>query len=143
MLDVEFTDRYDALGIKPPKQLTACYGSCEGTGVVPVYRECEATATASCTLAGETDPKLITRWEQAEAADPTDDGWHFVRCPSCEGSGQAKGMLTPLRRLLPQAIRNARFAWQHLSSRQTWRMDVPHPTWFNVKLIIRIALTTW
>lgn len=32
----------------------------------------------------EDDPFLIKKWREAEVADPADDGWHFVKCPSCQ-----------------------------------------------------------
>ncbi len=75
-----FTDRYDALGVPTPDPTTMCKGECEGTGWVPIC---------------EDDPDLQTEpwaslWTQAEAANPTDDGWHFVVCPTCEGTRLAR-----------------------------------------------------
>ena len=72
---MEFTDRYKALGIPYPDPKTMCKGPCEGTGVVPVG-------------AGETTPVLYTLWLAAEAKEPSDDGWHFVTCPDCKGTGK-------------------------------------------------------
>jgi hypothetical protein len=69
----QFFDRYDALGIPLPDPATMCKGPCEGTGVVPISRD-------------ETDPELRRRWDVAEQENPADDGWHFVTCPTCEGS---------------------------------------------------------
>lgn len=81
------TDRYEALGITPPPQ--ACPGPCEATGWVPVYLSVGNTRRSDdkCNLTDETDPELIRRWKMADAAEPTLDGWHFVRCPTCGGSG--------------------------------------------------------
>jgi hypothetical protein len=53
-----------------------CRGQCEGTGMVPVK------------LREETDQRFVSLWHEAEAKEPTDDGWHFVRCPDCHGSGK-------------------------------------------------------
>lgn len=147
---VEFTDRYDALGIKPPSMLTVCRGHCEGTGVVPVFVN-SARAQANRRPDGaylrddEQDPKLLTLWKQAEAENPADDGWHFVRCPGCDGRGRQRGPLAWLLvKNLPRILRGkARFARNHLFSTRTWRMDVPHPVWFNVRLVLRILLTSW
>lgn len=69
----QFFDRYDALGIPRPDPATMCKGPCEGTGLVPISRD-------------ETDPELRRRWDVAEQESPSDDGWHFVVCPTCEGS---------------------------------------------------------
>jgi len=71
---LEFTDRYQALNIPYPKKSTMCPGPCEGTGVVPIYHD-------------ETDPIFAALWQEAEQKSPTDDGWHFVQCPVCHGTG--------------------------------------------------------
>jgi hypothetical protein len=70
---MEFTDRYQALGIPYPDPETMCKGDCEGTGYVPVAPL-------------EDDPVLRVLWEAAEEAEPSDDGWHFVVCPTCNGT---------------------------------------------------------
>ncbi|WP_433357669.1 hypothetical protein ACQP25_44730 (plasmid) [Microtetraspora malaysiensis] len=149
---VQFTDRYDALGIKPPLVLTVCRGQCEGTGAVPVFVDSEARRAerkrrgrTRCIIEDEPDPRLRALWEQAEAEDPADDGWHFVRCPACEGTGRQRGpFLWVLAKNLPRVLKQkARFARFHLFSTATWRKDVPHPVWFNVRLVIRILLTSW
>lgn len=70
-------DRYQALGIPHPEPETMCKGDCEGLGVVPVVAN---------------DPSDIyrERWAEAEAKEPTKDGWHFVKCIDCNGTGLAK-----------------------------------------------------
>lgn len=70
---IEFSDRYTALGIPYPDPKTMCLGQCEGTGFVPIH-------------AREKDPVFVSLWKKAEEREPTDDGWHFVTCPACEGS---------------------------------------------------------
>jgi hypothetical protein len=93
-LDVSFTDRYD--GIMPrPDPLTMCDGECEGMGVVPVFMDTPAAAqrrgeggASVAKPADETDPRLVDLWKAAEAAKPADDGWHFVGCPDCGGTGK-------------------------------------------------------
>lgn len=71
----ELTDRYQALGIPYPEIETMCQGDCEGTGFVPVVAD---------------DDSSIYRalWVEAEAKSKSDDGWHFVRCPDCNGTGK-------------------------------------------------------
>lgn len=75
---MEFTDRYQALGIPYPDPDTMCKGDCEGTGVVPVKGD------------DLLDPRYRKAWDEAEAKEHADDGWHFVQCPECEGTGLRK-----------------------------------------------------
>lgn len=72
---IEFTDRYQALGIPYPDPDTMCAGQCEGTGWVPIHKS-------------ETDERFLSLWDEAEKKEAADDGWHFVKCPDCGGSGQ-------------------------------------------------------
>ena len=78
---METTDRYQALGIPYPDPETVCPGDCEGMGIVPVQ-------------ASDGNPVYRQRWLEVEKAEPADDGWHFVKCSDCDGSGKrakAKG----------------------------------------------------
>lgn len=72
-----FTDRYAALGIKCPDPATMCEGDCEGTGWVPV-------------MADDPSPTYRALWMAAEAVHPNEPGyaWHFVKCPTCNGTGK-------------------------------------------------------
>jgi hypothetical protein len=72
-----FHDRYGALSITPPDPDIVCPGKCEGTGWVPI----------SCDNMSE---PWRTLWLEAEKESPSDDGWHFVRCPECGGTGVRK-----------------------------------------------------
>lgn len=98
-VEIHFTDRYDALGIPHPDPKTMCRGHCEGTGWVPVYKK-EGDSRygeeghCHCIEEGEEDERLTNRWHEAEEKSPTDDGWHFVVCPDCEGSGVRYGVVT-------------------------------------------------
>lgn len=75
MTMVEFTDRYQALGIPYPDPGTMCRGKCGGTGVIPI-------------IAGDKRPVFRWLWEEAEAKSKSDDGWHFVECPDCNATGK-------------------------------------------------------
>lgn len=87
MTELIGTDRYEALGIPPPDPETACDGECEGTGVVPVYmHKGDPKYPHGARPFDEEDPELTRRWEAAEAQSAADDGYHFVTCPTCEGS---------------------------------------------------------
>jgi hypothetical protein len=70
-----FYSRYEAMGIPLPNPDTMCDGECEGTGVVPIDKDC-------------TEEPYRTLWLEAEAKKPTDDGFHFVACPTCQGTGK-------------------------------------------------------
>ena len=74
MGEVEFTDRYQALGIPYPDPKTMCDGDCEGTGWVPCQESDE-------------EP-YHSLWLEAERENPSNDGWHFVKCPQCDGTGK-------------------------------------------------------
>lgn len=65
-------DRYEALGMALPDPETMCDGQCEGVGYYP-----------------ENDPNEAL-WQEAEANEHAEDGWHFVVCPICRGSGKRK-----------------------------------------------------
>lgn len=70
---IEFTDRYKATGIPYPNPETVCLGQCEGMGMVPIHKD-------------NTEEPFHTLWLEAEAKKPTDDSYHFVICPDCNGT---------------------------------------------------------
>ncbi len=92
---IEFTDRYGPGGA--PSSLRGCFGDCEATGFVPVHRPEGAPGPASFLVSSGLDPEYVTAWYKAEAKDPTDDGWHFVPCPACRGTGRVSWLRTFLR----------------------------------------------
>lgn len=69
-MEYEFTDRYKATGKPYPDVKTMCEGHCEGMGTYPE--------------SDQNDPL----WIEAEKIKPTDDGFHFVKCPDCKGTGK-------------------------------------------------------
>jgi hypothetical protein len=87
---MQLTDRYDALGMPHPDEETMCQGHCEGTGYVPVYMpEYDPKYDPKSSVSTEVDdPEFIELFLQAEMEFPTDDGWHFVKCPDCDGTGR-------------------------------------------------------
>ncbi len=74
---IEFTDRYQASGIPYPDLETICQGQCEGTGMVPIHKD-------------KTEEPWHSLWVEAEQKSPSDDDWHFVVCPDCNGSRKRK-----------------------------------------------------
>lgn len=89
ILEEIWITRYTALGMAEPDPETMCKGQCEGTGWVPVHRD-------------DPDPIFRKAWEEAEKENPSDDGWHFVKCPDCGGSGRrdTKALAESLLKLL-------------------------------------------
>ena len=97
--DFDFTDRYKAMGIPYPDRDTMCYGDCEGIGFVPIHKD-------------EPNEEYHRRWKEAHerthefctvirtALFYRDirwlwrgfmcDGWHFVKCVDCNGTGKQK-----------------------------------------------------
>jgi hypothetical protein len=75
--EIEFTDRYQALGIPYPDPATMCAGQCEGIGRYPVRLDDTENSE------GER-----RRWHEEEVKSPTNDGVHFILCPTCDGSGK-------------------------------------------------------
>lgn len=77
-----FTDRYQALGIPYPDPKTMCKGQCEGIGCYPHKLGSE----------GETGYEQLA-WQNAHAESHSEpcDGWHFIPCPDCGGTGKAGG----------------------------------------------------
>ncbi len=70
---VAIVDRYSALCLAVPRN--PCKGHCEGTGWIPVKRDDRSRVLAAL-------------WLAAEKKKPAADGWHFVKCPKCNGTGK-------------------------------------------------------
>lgn len=84
--ELEYSDRY---GGQWPDADTVCPGPCEGTGVYPAYSPDHDTRNppipgAAIGRAMDDDSALIA----AAGATPGDDGWAFLTCPECGGSGK-------------------------------------------------------
>jgi hypothetical protein len=77
-MNIEWTDRY---GGNYPNPATMCNGDCDGMGCYPHSIN---------------DPSS-TDHERAEIAriqadlGVEHDGWYFVRCPTCNGTGKMGG----------------------------------------------------
>ncbi len=93
---MEFTDRY---GGRPPSWLRACHGECEAMGYVPVDK------------AHPIEGRWFELWLRAHDAEEHEcDGWHFVKCPDCHGSGRVS-WLRSVARVPRWLIKGARFIW--------------------------------
>lgn len=78
------TNRYEALGLPLPDPKTMCKGQCDGLGFYP------------CKNDEEIEPIELAAWlDQHNAPDAHDDddgkcdGWHFIKCFECAGTGLA------------------------------------------------------
>ncbi len=103
---VEFTDRYQALGIPYPDTATMCTGQCDGTGWVPVYAHIDYVDGLLYMPDNETPDdaryakpwleahkKCQTRkwwqfWKEKHSVMGDCDGWHFIKCLDCGGTGK-------------------------------------------------------
>jgi len=91
-MPIEFHDRYSALGRKPPNPATMCRGQCEGLGFYPVPAPPDHPkwgGKVRCSLPVSEEERRL--WYEAEKKHPTDDGWHFIVCPECKGTGLRVG----------------------------------------------------
>lgn len=82
--DYEFTDRYEALGVPYPDPQTMCKGQCDGLGFYPQGLNDPGISDAERVL-----------WQAAHDAPNAHegdggkcDGWHFIQCAECGGSGK-------------------------------------------------------
>lgn len=107
--ELEFTDRYAALGIPLPDVETMCAGQCEGIGTYPQKndefdsdgeRQSWQTAhdeahTLKSAITVIWKVKQFWLWKSIIKDVLTGkhfkcDGWHFIKCAGCSGTGKAK-----------------------------------------------------
>lgn len=111
---MNITSRYEALGMDLPNPKTMCKGHCEGIGYYPTQGR-NRKQTDLCVT--KVDEKDLILWDEAHAEDHKItyklkvlwewirtgqfswrsrisylfegcDGWHFVKCPDCKGTGK-------------------------------------------------------
>lgn len=86
----ESVDRYGGTG---PDPLTMCDGQCEGFGRYPAkFDDLQAALSAG---PNQQNVREAVRWATAHTApdahpDGVCDGWHFVLCPTCLGTGEMR-----------------------------------------------------
>ncbi len=77
MVEHEFVCRCGDLS-EAPDPKTVCSGQCEGMGYVPVGPFDK----------NDEEGPWHDLWLEAEAKKSSEDGYHFVVCPTCRGSGR-------------------------------------------------------
>lgn len=119
----DFTDRYEGLMPYPDPE-TMCEGECEGMGVYPLKSSEGGTG-------GDVSAIERRRWLLAHFAlnahieerplinlpflrrlftrkvKVACNGWHFITCPDCEGTGKTQGTASPSGAQLPDATATA------------------------------------
>ena len=75
---MEYTDMYRDLGVPYPDVDTICKGRCEGTGWVPVHKDDP----------NDDEGNWRDLWLEAEEKELTYTNYHFVKCPTCNGTGK-------------------------------------------------------
>jgi len=85
---IEFTDRYRALGIPYPNPATICKGQCEGTGWVLLSADSHNDAEGNWGDLYREAHNAIPWWHRWawSLGLLKFGGWHFVRCPRCNGT---------------------------------------------------------
>ena len=105
-MEFEFTDRYKAMGIPYPDPETVCQGQCEGTGWIPIHKDehnekflklwKELHTKCSWTISKRIK-QFFKDWKKIlkygiklhwTVCFGKCDGWHFVKCPECKGTGK-------------------------------------------------------
>ena len=108
-MNIEFTSRYGAAG--PPSWLRGCFAKCEAMGWYPTQDRPEGRALEA-------------------------DGWYFVKCENCGGTGRCS-WLTTITRVPGWFVRGVRWCWTMGPSSTAWR---GHPAswtrraWLTVKI---------
>ena len=118
MTTIEFTDRY---GGRTPSWLRACFNHCEGMGYVPIFSaECLSDVERKGRVTTESEHgKWLPAWRKAEAKEHASDGWHFVTCPDCHGSGRVPWYVSLVR--IPKWLwRGCWLIWHAPDVRPDW-----------------------
>lgn len=127
-MTIEFTDRY---GGRAPSWLRGCHGDCEAMGWMPVQRPEHADTHADLM-----EDRLFSA-AHIEAGEHECDGWHFVPCPSCGGSGRVSWAVTVGRipRWLWKGVTFYRFAMQPAVSPDGWTWQRRFKNYLNAAFL--------
>ena len=119
-MKIEFTDRY---GGNPPSWLRGCFSDCEAMGRYPVFNPNHPN-NSELSFDGRATAKELHEWKilHREAGDHKCDGWHFILCPSCHGTGRVSWFVT-LGRIPRWIVRGIKFLYQSptMGKKRTWK----------------------
>ncbi len=111
-------DRYTALGLPYPDPDTVCKGQCEGLGVVPIFFSDNLPydpMRAGCRYSEDEINLWKHVWDEAEAEEHSDSGWHFLPCPDCNSTGKRPSVgqpeMSPEKEAVYEAVGEASMAW--------------------------------
>lgn len=103
MTGIIFTDRY---GGNPPSWLRGCHGECEAMGFYPEPCDAYTPTGDGCHVKPHNPPRPCPKPNEHAQADF--DGWHFLRCPDCQGTGRVPWYVS-IARLPCWLAKGARF----------------------------------
>lgn len=107
-MEIEFTDRY---GGRCPSWLRGCFADCEATGVVPICNPDRQKGDLRLNIKIQ-EPYYSMWWKEHNDAGEHDcDGWHFVKCEECNGTGKTHWLIT-VARIPIWIIRGIKFLYQ-------------------------------
>ena len=145
-MEIEFTDRY---GGRAPSWLRGCHADCEAMGYVPIFMEVgvETRLPDALSMESETIPAYIKAWKTAHA-EPHEtlcDGWHFVTCPDCDGTGHVSWIETVSRvpRWLWKGITFYRWAMQPDVSPPNWTWRMRFKNYLNAAFLTDLKRLRW
>lgn len=114
MSQYEFTSRY---GDNDPSWLRMCFGGCEGVGWYPVQghgrlTEADVSRPGSWVAMGDGLSDYETKAIMSHIADQyfNLDGWYFIECPKCKGTGRASWLRT-IARIPRWLVKGVKFIW--------------------------------
>ncbi len=122
----EVSDRYTATGRPHPNRWTICKGDCEGMGFYPTDDPTEWPPGTR--PAGTPEP------------DGTpDDGWRFIKCPKCNGTGRrVSGLLGYVLDILHTFYYPFHFAlWMPRHRFNDWTL------WYAIRQVPRMFRNVW
>lgn len=128
-----FTDRY---GGRPPSWLRGCFGECEATGYYPVKAhpadppkpEDVVTSYADVAVHKLTERELLVVKGRIARGERQPDGWYFLLCPKCGGTGRVPWLVT-LARIPRWLWRGVRNMWEFRPSSAIWTGH--HTSWWR------------
>ncbi len=134
-MQIEFTSRYGPSG--PPSWLRGCQGDCEAMGWVPVF----AHEPSDPNMLDPIRPCLSSFQEREirrliNEGRGQSDGWYFIRCHLCAGTGRCSWLVT-IARIPRWLVRGVSWCWYQGPGSTTWRghpFSYSRKAWLTFKI---------